>query len=79
MGDIDCLFIVQLNKQQLHFVQRAGRIRFRPNKIGEIIVLVSDGTIDTEWAAKSMRGFDHTKIKWVTLEDIRTKKYIINF
>jgi superfamily II DNA or RNA helicase len=79
LGDIDCLCIIQLNKQQLDFVQRAGRIRFRPNVTGEIIVLVSDGTIDVQWASKSMRGFDHTKIKWVTLEDIRTRKYIINF
>jgi len=79
LGDIDCLFIVQLSRQQLHFVQRAGRIRFRPNITGKIIVLVADGTIDVEWASRAMRGFDHNKIKWVTLEDVRTFKYVINF
>lgn len=75
LGQIDIALVVQLNSKQLHTIQRIGRIlRYYVGHVGKIIILVLKNTIDEEWCEKALRGLDRSKIRRISLEDIRTGK-----
>lgn len=78
--NVDIAFIIQLNSNSLDLIQRLGRIiRFRPGHLGKVIILVAEGTVDAEWATKAMYKLDRNRIRWITLEDLRTNKETLIF
>lgn len=75
LGQTDIALVVQLNSKQLHFIQRIGRIlRYTTGHVGKIIILMLKNTVDEEWCEKAIKGLDRSKIRRVSLEDIRTGK-----
>ncbi len=80
ISNIDCAFMVQINSNDKDLTQRIGRaIRFKPDHIGRIIILVVENTVDIDWINKAIKGLDNTKIKWIKLDDLKTGKETIKF
>lgn len=80
LSNIDIIFIIQLNSNDKDLTQRMGRgLRLRPDYIGKIIILTIENTVDIEWTKKASLKLDDAKIKWITLDDLKTGKETINF
>lgn len=61
---VDTALIVQLNSKELDLVQRIGRtLRTDKEVNAKVIILVSIGTQDENWAEKAIAYFDQTKVK----------------
>ena len=76
----DVAFLIQLTGDSKDLIQRFGRLlRYRANFIGKTIILCSEGTVDVDWVKKALKGVNMSRIEWVTLEEVRTRKKIINF
>ena len=79
LPNIDLGLVVQLNSKQLDFIQRLGRIiRYRVNHMGKIIIICCSETEDFNWVNKALKGLDKSKIRWVSLEDIKSGKESLN-
>lgn len=75
IDNIDYAFVIQLNSKELHFIQRIGRIlRMRANHVGKIIILAVRDTVDMDWCMKATANINPTKIKIISIEDLRTNK-----
>lgn len=74
ISDMDLAFIVQIQSKDIHLVQRIGRLLRKsadPNKIGRIIILVSEGTVDeTNWCKKALSKLDQSRISYFTLQEV---------
>lgn len=80
IDNVDVGFIIQLNSQELDLIQRLGRIiRHREGHTGKIIILTTENTVDKEWTVKATAKLNNTKIRWITLEDLRLGKETIEF
>lgn len=70
--DIDYGVIIQLNSNELHLVQRLGRIcRAREGHVAKIIIVVVKGTIDEKWVNNAISGLDNTKIKRINYSHLK--------
>lgn len=77
---VDCALVIQLNSKELDFIQRMGRIiRLREGHTGKIIIIVAENTVDVEWAQKATANLDGTKIRWISLDDLRNARKTITF
>lgn len=64
LPDVDQSFIIQLSSKSKDLIQRIGRnIRWRPNHIGKIIILVAKGTADEKWYLNAVKDIDPKRIK----------------
>lgn len=78
--DVDCAFMIQINSNDKDLWQRMGRIlRIREGHIGRVIILCVEDTVDAEWVKKATTGLDNTKIRWITLDDLRNGRQTITF
>ena len=72
--DMDLAFIIQIQSKDIHLVQRIGRLLRKsadPNKVGRIIILVSEGTVDeTNWCKKALSKLDQSRISYFTLQEV---------
>lgn len=70
--DLDIGFVVQLNSNELHLIQRIGRLlRYRPNHIGKIIILCVIDSIDKEWVKKATANLDFANTRVVELSHLK--------
>lgn len=78
--NLDCGFVVQLNSNDLHFIQRMGRsLRYRPGHIGRIIVLCVIDTVDKEWVNKALSSLDKDNINFIELARLKMGIETISF
>lgn len=78
--DLDIAFVVQLNSNELHLVQRIGRlVRYRAGHIGKIIILCVEDTMDKNWVNKSIANLNVANIKWIELSRLKMGIETINF
>lgn len=72
--DLDRALIVQLNSKSLKMIQRIGRIvRFREGHIARIVIIVVKGTMDAEWARKSLSEFSSDNITTLNFNDLKAR------
>ena len=72
--DLDRALIVQLNSKSLKMIQRIGRIvRFRHGHIARIVIIVVKGTMDAEWARKSLSEFNSDNITTLNFNDLKAR------
>lgn len=77
---LDTGLVVQINSNDLHFIQRLGRIvRYRPGHIGRFIVLVAEGTVDVMWANGALRELNPDRIKRIKYHDLIAGKETLTF
>ena len=68
--DVDNALVIQLNSNDLHLIQRIGRIvRYRDGHLAQIYVLVAKNTVDEDWAKKAMKEFDHSNISVIDFSE----------
>jgi superfamily II DNA or RNA helicase len=72
--DLDQILVVCLDSKARNMIQRIGRtIRWRPNHIGEVIVLVAINTADQKWYEKAFAKFDKKRIKEYIITHIQKR------
>lgn len=77
---VDYGFVVQLNGNDLHLIQRIGRlIRYRPGHIGRIIVLAAEDTVDMKWVRHATEDLNQNRIKHINYADILAGNVPFNF
>lgn len=65
--NVDTAVIVQLNSNDLHLIQRIGRVvRFRNDHIAKIYIISAIQTQDEVWVEKALESFDASKIKYTS-------------
>lgn len=68
LPNLDIAFIVQLNSNELDFIQRVGRlIRYRFGHIGRVIILCVYDTVDKTWVEKALKNIKLVKVEWIEL------------
>lgn len=78
--DLDCALIRQQNSNALDLWQRIGRtVRFKPGHTATIIIVCCVDTVDSEFVNRAIRGLNMTRIRWVSLEDLKSGKETIKF
>jgi len=79
LPNIDIGLVAQLNSKQLTFIQRLGRIiRYRVGHTGKIIIVCASETEDWNWVKKALKGLDMSKIRYISLEDLKNGKESLN-
>jgi superfamily II DNA or RNA helicase len=64
LPEVDQTIVVQLDSNARNIVQRIGRgIRWRPNHIGLVVILVARGTADEKWYKQAVAEIDPKRIK----------------
>lgn len=77
---VDLGLVVQVNSNDLHFIQRLGRIvRYRPGHIGRFIVLVAEGTVDVTWLNEALRELNPERIRRIKFSDLIEGKEVLTF
>lgn len=77
---VDLGIVVQVNSNDLHFIQRLGRIiRYRPGHIGRFIVLVAEGTVDVTWLNDALRELNPNRIRRIKYHDLVVGKEVLTF
>lgn len=77
---LDMGLVVQINSNDLHFIQRLGRIvRYRPGHIGRFFVLVAEGTVDISWANEALRELNPDRIRRIKYHDLIAGKEVLTF
>ncbi len=54
-------------------------MRLKEGHIGKIVVLVTEDTVDQEWAIKALKAVNVDRVRWIKLEDLRTNKEQLKF
>lgn len=65
---LDNALIIQVNSNELHLIQRIGRIiRYREDHEGSIYIIVSRGTVDEDWLNKALleSTIDESNIEYI--------------
>lgn len=69
--NLDIAVIVQVDSEDLNLIQRIGRIvRFRPDHIAQIYILVVMDTQDEKWVANALKSFNTSKINYINYKNI---------
>lgn len=69
---LDVAFIVQLNSNDLHLIQRIGRtVRYRPGHIAKIIILCVIDTVEKDWVSKATEKLNCSNIRYIELSHLR--------
>jgi len=80
IAQLDVGFILQLNSNQLHLVQRMGRfLRYRPGGKGKLIILVCIDTVELSWVERVIQAFDSSRVEIIKLSELRTGQKQIKF
>lgn len=63
---LDNAFIIQINSNELHLIQRIGRIiRFREGHVGNIYIMCVKGTVDEKWLQNALSEIDESNIEYI--------------
>lgn len=63
--NLDFGLIHQITSKERHLIQRIGRIvRYRPNHMAKIYIVVAANTVDEQWLASALEGIDPANIKY---------------
>lgn len=70
INNLDEALVIQISAQELHFIQRLGRIiRLRDNHIGKIHIIVLRGTQDEVWLKSALNSFPKEQINFFEEQD----------
>lgn len=68
--NVDYAILMQVQKEDLHAIQKIGRILRKStdglSKIGRVIILEATGTQDTKWVESAISSFDKNKIDYLS-------------
>jgi len=63
LPDLDCVVLMSYYSKEKDIVQRTGRLRFRENFVGNIIIFCTQGTQEEKWYLDMMSGMDLSTVK----------------
>lgn len=66
--NLDAAVITQLTSKDGDLIQRIGRVvRYRPNHVADIYIIVAEGTVDEVWAENALKKLNRENIKYTRL------------
>lgn len=68
--DLDKALVAQLSSNARELIQRAGRLRYRPNHTADLYIIVLTGTVDEDWFKKAIADFDPGIITYVHAKNL---------
>jgi superfamily II DNA or RNA helicase len=70
--NLDNALIVQLNSNELHTIQRIGRVvRYRNGHIAKVFIICAKGTVDEKWLASAISDLDHSNITYQNFSQLK--------